>query len=134
MNNEKIKVGITHGDTNGIGYEVILKLLEDVRLADLCTIVLYGSAKAAGFYRKGMDLPQVQFTRIDSAADARDGVFYIINVVGEDLKIDPGTGTDSVEGSHDSVRRQAACSPPYHPYTYRKGGSVGHERSYCGAP
>ena len=95
MNNEKIKVGITHGDTNGIGYEVILKLLEDVRLADLCTIVLYGSAKAAGFYRKGMDLPQVQFTRIDSAADARDGVFYIINVVGEDLKIDPGTGTEA---------------------------------------
>lgn len=95
MNNEKIKVGITHGDTNGIGYEVILKLLEDVRLADLCTVVVYGSAKAAAFYRKGMELPQVQFTRIDSAADARDGVFNIINVVGEDLKIDPGMGTEA---------------------------------------
>lgn len=90
----KIKVGITHGDTNGIGYEVILKTLEDNRLSDLCTIVVYGSAKAASFYRKAMELPQVQFTRIDSAADARDGVFNIVNVVGEDLKIEPGTASE----------------------------------------
>lgn len=91
----KIKVGITHGDTNGIGYEVILKTLEDNRLADLCTIVVYGSAKAASFYRKAMELPQVQFTRIDSAADARDGVFNIVNVVGEDLKIEPGVASEA---------------------------------------
>lgn len=91
----KIKVGITHGDTNGIGYEVILKTLEDNRLADLCTIVVYGSAKAASFYRKAMELPQVQFTRIDSDADARDGVFNIVNVVGEDLKIEPGVASEA---------------------------------------
>ena len=91
----KIKVGITHGDTNGIGYEVILKTLEDNRLADLCTIVVYGSAKAASFYRKAMELPQVQFTRTDSAADARDGVFNIVNVVGEDLKIEPGIAPEA---------------------------------------
>ena len=89
----KIKVGITHGDTNGIGYEVILKALEDNRMADLCTVVVYGSAKAASFYRKAMELPQIQFTRVDSAADARDGVFNIVNVVGEDLKIEPGTAS-----------------------------------------
>lgn len=89
----KIKVGITHGDTNGIGYEVILKALEDNRMADLCTVVVYGSAKAASFYRKAMELPQIQFNRVDSAADARDGVFNIVNVVGEDLKIEPGTAS-----------------------------------------
>lgn len=86
----KIKVGITQGDTNGIGYEVILKMLEDTRLTDLCTIVVYGSARAAAFYRKGMELPPVQLARIDSAADARDSAFNIINVVGEELKIEPG--------------------------------------------
>lgn len=91
----KIRVGITHGDTNGIGYEVILKTLEDNRLSDLCTIVVYGSAKAASFYRKAMELPQVQFNRIDSAADARDGAYNIINVVGEDLKIEPGTASEA---------------------------------------
>lgn len=91
----KIRVGITHGDTNGIGYEVILKTLEDNRLSDLCTVVIYGSAKAASFYRKAMELPQVQFNRIDSAADARDGAYNIVNVVGEDLKIEPGTASEA---------------------------------------
>ena len=95
----KIKVGITHGDTNGIGYEVILKTLEDNRLSDLCTIVVYGSAKAASFYSKAMELPQVQLNRVDSAADARDGVFNIINVVGEDLKIEPGIASEAAGGA-----------------------------------
>lgn len=88
--NRKIRVAITHGDTNGIGYEVILKLLEDNRICDLCTVVVYGSAKAASFYRKAMELPQVQLQRIESAAEAREGVVNVINVVPEDLKIDPG--------------------------------------------
>ena len=69
---DKIRVGITHGDTNGIGYEVILKVLEDERMADLCTIIVYGSGKAAAFYRKAMELALVQLNRIDSAADARE--------------------------------------------------------------
>ena len=55
MSDKKFKIGITHGDTNGIGYEVILKALEDNRLLELCTPVVYGSAKAAAFYRKTMD-------------------------------------------------------------------------------
>lgn len=109
MANNKIRVGITHGDTNGIGYEVILKLLEDTRLSDLCTIIVYGSAKAAAFYRKGMELPQVQFNRIDSAADARDGVFNIINVVGEDLKIEPGVPSEAA-GAAALAALEAAVS------------------------
>ena len=90
-----IKIGLTHGDTNGIGYEVILKALEDVRMAYLATFVVYCSAKAAAFYRKAMELPQVQLNRVDSAADARDGQYNIVNVVDEDLKIDPGMATEA---------------------------------------
>ena len=43
MDNNKIRVGITHGDTNGIGYEVILKTLADGLLCELCTPVVSGS-------------------------------------------------------------------------------------------
>ncbi len=93
MDNSKIRVGITHGDTNGIGYEVILKTLEDPRIAELCTVVVYGSAKAAAFYRKAMELQPVQFNRIDNAGDARDGAYNIINVVDENLQIEPGVET-----------------------------------------
>lgn len=92
--NRKIRVALTSGDPNGIGYEIILKLLEDQRIADLATIIVYGSAKAAAFYRKAMELPQVQLQRVDSAADAADGEFSIVNVVPEDLKIDPGTPSE----------------------------------------
>ena len=50
--NNKLKIGITHGDINGIGYEVIMKALEDEAILELCTPVVYGSAKIAAFYRK----------------------------------------------------------------------------------
>ncbi len=66
MDNRKIKVGITHGDINGIGYEIILKTLEDPRIAELCTPIVYGSAKIAAFYRKMMELPEVKFSQIDT--------------------------------------------------------------------
>lgn len=45
MEERLIKVGITHGDINGIGYEVILKTFSDARVAELCTPVIYGSSK-----------------------------------------------------------------------------------------
>ncbi len=91
--NRKIRVGITHGDINGIGYEVILKTLEDERMLELCTPVVYGSAKIAAYYRKGADLPAVTFNQIAVAVDAEDDHNNIINVVPEDTKVEPGQST-----------------------------------------
>lgn len=87
---KNIKVGITQGDINGIGYEVILKTLEDPRLTELCTPVVYGSAKIAAFYRKLLEMPQVPFVQIDSPEQADAPANYIINVVGEEVKPEPG--------------------------------------------
>ena len=50
-NNKKPIVGITQGDGNGIGYEVIIKSLADARILDSFTPVIYGSSKIFGFYR-----------------------------------------------------------------------------------
>lgn len=83
-------IGITHGDTNGIGYEVILKALEDDRLLEICTPVVYGSARIATYHRKGMDLPQVNFAQHDSADEIVPGEMALINVVADDVKIDFG--------------------------------------------
>ncbi len=93
--NRKIKVGITHGDFNGIGYEVILKALEDNRMLELCTPIVYGSAKIAAYYRKAIEMPQVPFNQISSAAEARDGHNNIINIIGEEAKIEPGQSTQA---------------------------------------
>ena len=56
-NNRKIRVGITHGDINGIGYEVILKAFEDPAMAELCIPIVYGSPKVAAYHRKAIDSP-----------------------------------------------------------------------------
>lgn len=88
-----IKVGITQGDINGIGYEVILKTFADVRMAEMCIPVLYGSAKVAAYHRKAMDLQPVSFNQINSANDAVVNKVNIINCISEDTKIDIGQST-----------------------------------------
>ena len=80
MNNRKIRVAITQGDINGISYEVILKTLEDNRLLELCTPVVYGSAKIAAHYRKLLDLQPIQFTQVASGDEITDGVYTPFDV------------------------------------------------------
>ncbi len=86
----KPRVGITHGDINGVGYEVIMKALEDNRILELCTPVIYGSAKIAAYYRKALGVPGIPLNQVRDAADARDEQYNIINVVAEDTKVEPG--------------------------------------------
>ncbi|MCM1449321.1 MAG: 4-hydroxythreonine-4-phosphate dehydrogenase PdxA [Clostridiales bacterium] len=93
MSENKIKVGITHGDFNGIGYEVILKTLEDNRLLELCTPIVYGSAKIANYYRRGLELGNIPFNSISDAAEAQPEANNLINVIGEEAHIEPGTST-----------------------------------------
>ena len=74
MSDNRLKIGITQGDTNGIGWEVILKTLADSRIAELCTPVVYGSPAAAGYYRRCIaDLEEIAFNTVSSARDARRG-------------------------------------------------------------
>lgn len=96
MSNErKIKVGITQGDINGIGYEVILKTLSEPGMLELCTPVLYGSSKIVTYHRKALDMPQIPFNNITSANDLRDGVNNLVEVLNYDAKVEIGTLTPS---------------------------------------
>lgn len=90
MADHKIRVGITHGDINGIGYEVILKALEDNRMLELCTPVLYGSGKIASFYNKALGIPQIPFHQISSSEDLDDNAYNLVNVVDDSVKPEPG--------------------------------------------
>ena len=62
--NYKIRVGITHGDINGVGYEVILKTFSDPTMLELCTPIIYGSPKVAAYHRKALDLPTISVLSI----------------------------------------------------------------------
>ena len=92
MEDRKIKVGITHGDINGIGYEVILKTFSDPTMLDLCTPVIYGSPKVAAYHRKAMDI-QTNFSIINSASEVQDGRVNIVNCTEEELKVELGKPT-----------------------------------------
>ena len=89
----KIVVGITQGDTNGIGYEVIIKALSDARMLDICTPVVYGSSKAFGFYRKDI-LETINTNVVSSAKDAHPKRVNIVNCVPENMAIEPGQCTN----------------------------------------
>ncbi len=91
---DKIKIGITQGDTNGIGYEVIIKALSDARMLDLCIPVVYGSSRFFGIHRKFIpETDQLTTNVINSAADARPKRINIINAVPESLAIEIGQPT-----------------------------------------
>lgn len=94
MSEHKIKVGITLGDVNGIGTEVVIKALIDNRICELCTPVIYGPAKAITFYKKTIaDSENFQYTAISSAREVRAKRINLINCADESLKIEPGTAT-----------------------------------------
>ncbi len=89
-----IKIGITHGDINGIGYELILKALSDPHVPELFIPVLYGSSKVATYHRKAMEIQPVNFYVIDKAVDAVANRVNIINCVSDDVKVELGKHTD----------------------------------------
>ena len=90
MSDNRLKIGITQGDTNGIGWEVILKTLADSRIAELCTPVVYGSPAAAGYYRRCIaDLEEIAFNTVSSARDARRGRVNLIACGPQELRIVP---------------------------------------------
>lgn len=89
----KIRVAITQGDTNGIGLEVILKAMEDNRILELCTPVVFANAKAVSFYRKGLQMSQIQIAHANDTKQLRDGVVNMVNVGADNLAIEPGEST-----------------------------------------
>ena len=60
MSTRKIRVAITHGDINGISYEVVLKIFEDERILELFTPILYGSSHVANFWKAHLGLEHVR--------------------------------------------------------------------------
>ena len=93
MPENKFKIGITQGDTNGIGWEIILKALADPRMTELFTPVIYGSPKAAAYYRNTVaEIEAFSFNPVASAAEARRGKANLVTC-GETADIAPGKPT-----------------------------------------
>lgn len=87
-------VGITQGDGNGIGYEVIIKSLADARILDSFTPVIYGSSKIFGFYKKLIhEIDQLDTYVINSAKEAKPKKINIVNCLPDNVFVEPGQPT-----------------------------------------
>ncbi len=93
MEDKKIRVAITHGDTNGIGYEVILKAFEDPTMLEFCTPIIYGSPKVAAYHRKAMEL-ETQYSVINNAEEANPNKLNLLATFDDDVKVELGQPTE----------------------------------------
>src|SRR5580698_3524222 len=87
---EKLKIGISIGDVNGIGLEVIIKTLSDAKIYDYCTPIVYGQTKVASFHRRSINVNEFNFHVISDPGQAQLRKANMINCWEEDVKIDLG--------------------------------------------
>ena len=87
---------MTHGDINGIGYEIILKTLSDNRIMDSFIPIIYGQSKVFSYYKKNFGMEEISYHLIRDVHQAQPGRINILNHTDEELKIDPGIYTDWV--------------------------------------
>ena len=87
---ERIKIGITHGDVNGISYEIIIKALRDNRINELFTPVIYGLSKALSFQRKNMGANDFNYKIINNSQKAYQKKVNNINFSNEEFKVEFG--------------------------------------------
>lgn len=107
--NRMIKVGITQGDINGIGPEVIIKTLADQRMGELFVPIIYGASKAFSFYRKQLgDVENFSFQIVQSARDARPKRVNLIDTCPDELHIEPGKSTAEGGAQAIAALRRAA--------------------------
>ena len=87
----RLKIGVSQGDTNGVGWEIILKIFSDSRMTELCTPVVYGSSVAAEYYEKCLEgYERVKFNVVPNAAAANYGKVNLVECGDKRLSITPG--------------------------------------------
>ena len=88
--NNRLRVGITIGDTNGIGIEVALKTVGVPEMMDLCIPVIYGSSKIVSYHRNACNLPGFQLNHTKSAERIKDNMPNLVECIDQDIKIELG--------------------------------------------
>lgn len=110
MSEHKIRLGITQGDINGIGWEVILKAFANPAMCELCTPIVYGSATAAEFYRSILEENgQPTLYKVSSAREARPRRLNLVEAGDQQLVPQPGTATPQAGLAAVEALRAAAA-------------------------
>ncbi len=105
----KVRVGISCGDLNGIGHEVIIKTFRDSRMVDECLPILYGSRHVSGQHRKILGIPDFSFNPIKDASEANPKLANVVNVWSEEVEVQIGKPTPE-SGAYALKSLQAAVA------------------------
>lgn len=90
QNNRRLRVGITLGDSNGIGIEVTLKALAVPEMLEMCTPVLYGSSKIVSYHRNACNLPGFQINHSKNADNIKENTINLVDSINQEIKIELG--------------------------------------------
>jgi len=93
MEKKGIIAGISQGDINGIGYEVIIKALTDPAINDICIPVVYGSPKVAAYHRKALNINNFSFNNIRTPDEANSKKANMINCLDDNTRVELGKST-----------------------------------------
>ena len=93
MERKPIIAGISHGDINGIGYEVIIKALMESTINEICVPVVYGSPKVAAYHRKALNINNFSFNNIRTAEEANPKRANLINCLDDNIRVELGKST-----------------------------------------
>ena len=101
---DKIVVGISLGDINGVGIEVVLKTFEDKRMLEFCTPVLFGSSKILSIHKKILNI-ETNVHEINSIQQIKDGEINLLRIWEEDVKLEIGNATkDGGKSLNDATK------------------------------
>ena len=89
----RLYVGITHGDVNGISYELIIKMMAENRICEICTPILYGSSKVAAYHRKTLNIENFNLNSIQTPREANPKRCNVINCIDDAVKVELGQET-----------------------------------------
>ena len=105
----KVKAGISIGDLNGIGLEVIIKTLADSRVLENIIPIIYGSGKVISFHKKSLELPEFSYIPIRKASEATAKKVNLINVWNDDIVLEFGKAS-TISGSYAFKSLEAASN------------------------
>lgn len=102
----RLRVGITHGDVNGVSYELIIKMMAENKICEVCTPVLYGSSKVAAYHRKTLNVENFNLNSIQTPQEANAKRCNVINCVNDEIKVELGRETEeSDEGAMIALKQ-----------------------------
>lgn len=105
---EKPRIGITLGDINGVGPEVVIKCLSDNRILSMITPVIYGSGKVLSFYKKQLNIEEFNYSQVRTRGQYLPKQINVVNTWDETLEAHPGKASKESGRAALQALQQAA--------------------------